>query len=392
MYYDLIHIVPFDMGVSFLGYENMKKNAKEEYLDGVGRLFAGCAVDQKDGHYLCVVKISDHVECRMFNFGIGVFVIRGLPEKKKDELDAAFPQSFACPAYYKKKTEQRAILHGDTDDPEIAAVFDAMRKIWSLQKGSVRPFSSNEQYRSNGLSYVLTVYHIADRQIELQDNKQLDLLMNPVILNEILNEDKWSSINARVNAYRPVGYQEEPFNDSSSVIASWSAVAVVEKKATALLDSIIRYEVDLQSAWFLFDALIDNLNSGQLSDLELQRYKSTATDVYLDISNTLSANMSTSQKRSKKIIYDTSGLEEIKEKCILLLENRINIEQAKQSSQRAVDGMVSEILLVAFTLIQIYEPLKNMVKGVMTREDLIVGAIVLAALAVSSFFIIRKDR
>ena len=62
------------------------------------------------------------------------------------------------------------------------------------------------------------------------------------------------------------------------------------------------------------------------------------------------------------------------------------------SSRQSVYGIITEILLVAFTLIQIYEPIRNFLTGTLTRDDLVVSIIMLIALSVSSVFIVRKEK
>ena len=79
------------------------------------------------------------------------------------------------------------------------------------------------------MSYVLTIYHILDENINIHEDRNIDLLMNPSIMSEILNEDKWNDIKNRIASYRPIGYKCDEYNESSSVISSWSAVAVIEK-------------------------------------------------------------------------------------------------------------------------------------------------------------------
>jgi hypothetical protein len=386
----LIHIVPFDMGISFSNYEDTKKYSKKDFIRDLEQIVPSYTVDVSNHDYLCSINVSEQIQCRLFDYGIGVFIIKDLKAMHSEKAEKEFKEYAVCKAYYEKKVEQKEILNDS--DTEVHPIFLIMNKIWSLKKGGIRSYSSDPVYKHKGLSYVLTIYHILDENINIHEDRNIDLLMNPSIMSEILNEDKWNDIKNRIASYRPIGYKCDEYNESSSVISSWSAVAVIEKRKTQVVDSIIRYETSLQSAWFLFDALSDNLENVKLTDLELQRCKSTATNVYLDTSNILSANMCTNEKNAMKNIYATSGLDAGKEKCFLLLENRISIEKAKMSSRQSVYGIITEILLVAFTLIQIYEPIRNFLTGTLTRDDLVVSIIMLIALSVSSVFIVRKEK
>lgn len=389
---ELIHIVPFDMGVSFSIYEGSKKQSKEQFIDLLKNecISKSFTVILGKDDTICTVKISDNIKCQLFSYGIGVFIIKNIQQTYSEVLDDAFRNEFACKTYYMKKTEQNEILN--LSALELQPIKVLMQIIWRVGKNKTRAFSASNQYKHEGLSYVLTIYHIIDERINVDNDKEIDLLMNPGILREILRQDKWDSIKKRVEKYKCIGYKVAAYNDEVSVVASWSAVAVIEKAQTDAIEKIIEYEVSLQAGWFLFDALIDNLEKTKLSNLELQRNRSIATNVFLDISNIMSANMGTNEKNVMENIYLTSGIDRIKEKCQLLLENRIAIEEAKMSKRQVIYGIITEILLVSFTLIQIYDPIKNLIKGNLTCDDLVVSGIMLVALIVSSIFIIRKEK
>ena len=178
---------------------------------------------------------------------------------------------------------------------------------------------------------------------------------------------------------------------STKVIASWSAVAVLNGDESAL-SKIIDYEINLQAAWFLYDCMIDNLKHENLSAVELQNYKSIYTGVNLEVDNIISANMSTCDINFMNLIKDTSGIELIKQKLDLLLNNKIALENAKSAEKQKVYGIITEILLVIFTLVSIYEPILNVINRKISHNDIIVLIVMGIALAISSFFIIRKEK
>ena len=76
----------------------------------------------------------------------------------------------------------------------------------------------------------------------------------------------------------------------------------------------------------------------------------------------------------------------------MLLENRIAIEEAKHNKKQNIYGIITEILLVSFTLIQLFSPIKNLFFGEVTREDLIIGSVMILVLLLSAFLIVRKER
>ena len=126
--------------------------------------------------------------------------------------------------------------------------------------------------------------------------------------------------------------------------------------------------------------------------MDLQKEKSLVTNVSLEISNILSANMSTNEKNIMESIYVTSGINTLKDKLFLLLENRIAIEEARISEKQGIYGMITEILLVLFTLVSIYEPVKNLISGTICTTDLVIGGIMIVVLIICSILIIGKGK
>ena len=129
-----------------------------------------------------------------------------------------------------------------------------------------------------------------------------------------------------------------------------------------------------------------------MTNISLQKEKSLASNMSLEVSNILSANISSNEKKALESIYATSGFETLKDKLFLLLENRIAIEEARISHRQGIYGIISEILLVLFTLVSIYEPIKNLFNGTLSTTDIIVGIIMLIVLVICSILIIEKEK
>ena len=266
--------------------------------------------------------------------------------------------------------------------------------VWSCVKNIIRPYTASHNYKYHGLSYVFSLYHIIDQgnMASQNDNKNIDLLMNPEILGSIMNESQWDSIKNKVNNYICKSYSSEEFNDLSKVASSWSAVAVIDDDYTNAVDIVTDYEILLQGSWFLFDCLIDNIKNSKMTNLNLQKQKSLMTNISLDISNISSANMSTNEKKTMKAIYDTSGMDILEEKLHLLLENRIAIEEARSNKKHGVYGVITEILLVMFTLVSIYEPIRNVLTGDIEKVDCILAVVMVVVLILTAVLIIGKER
>lgn len=221
---------------------------------------------------------------------------------------------------------------------------------------------------------------------------QLDLMMNPTLMKNILDETKWDSISSAVDKYVTAGHDVVEYSDSSKVLASWSSVAVVEQKNTGLIEQVIAYEIMLQGCWFLLDVIVDNLENDDFSGMELQRFKAIASKIYLTVDAKIGANMSTSDRMSENIIYKTSGIELIERKASLLLDSKISIEQAKQESRQTLSGIITEILLIGFTLFQIHTPVKDILTGNLTDADIFTMIILVLVLVLSSVLIVKKER
>ena len=129
-----------------------------------------------------------------------------------------------------------------------------------------------------------------------------------------------------------------------------------------------------------------------MTNLNLQKQKSLMTNISLDISNISSANMSTNEKKTMKAIYDTSGMDILEEKLHLLLENRIAIEEARSNKKHGVYGVITEILLVMFTLVSIYEPIRNVLTGDIEKVDCILAVVMVVVLILTAVLIIGKER
>ena len=338
---------------------------------------------------MCRIHISDRIECRLLDYGVGVFVVRNMMPLVPKEVLKCFEGYDACLIYYRKKYSQKSIFENSNIEAQV--IYSIIERIWTLKKNPVRRYSSNKEYKFKGLSYTLTIYHIIDSDILVNGDKEIDLLMNPSPLRNIMDSSRWESIKDEIREYKCIGYDSETCDDISSLIASWSAVALIEKEKSDLIEDVIRDEVLLQGAWFLFDVLVDNIENIHLSALELQRCKNTATNVFLGAGSIISANMSTSKKRCMDLIYKTSGVETEKKKCFSLLDNRIAIEKARLDSRQAVYGALTEMLLVAFTLVQIYDPIKNIITRGITGDDLIVLVIMASVFILNVIIIVRKD-
>ena len=393
--YKIIHIAPFDIGCSFFDYEQSIDQSKKELIKSLGKKceeIGFIIIPNNNRNYLLVVKLNEYVSCYLLECGVGVFVLRNLELTDLTAINRKFDNNLICQIYYRKKIEQQSIL--DANDIRLNVIHKFMEIVWQSMRRKDRPYSASVKYKHRGLSYILSVYHIIDNKQSLNKTNEtsLDILMNPSAISKIADSSQWDSIKEKLPLHINRGYDFVEYNNDSKVAASWSAVAVVEEKETDCINEIIEYEIILQASWFLFDCIIDNIKKNILSNLSLQREKSLITNVYLEISTILSANMNSNKKNTYELIYKTSGFDSLKNKLFLLLENRIAIARAKISERQGIYGIITEILLVLFTLVSIFEPLKKLILGTIESVDIIVGGIMIVVFIICSILIIGKER
>ncbi len=393
--YKIVHIAPFDIGCSFIDYEHSIDQSKNELINSLKKLSEEqdfVIVPNNNRNYLLVVKLNEFVTCYLLECGVGVFVLRNLEITDLTAINNKFDNNMICQIYYRKKIEQQSIL--DENDIRLNVIHKFMEIVWQSMKRKDRPYSASVNYKYRGLSYILSVYHIIDNEQSLNktNGTSLDILMNPSAISKIADSSQWDSIKEKLPFHVNRGYNFIEYDNDSKVAASWSAVAVIEEKETDSINEIIEYEIILQASWFLFDCIIDNIKKNILSNLDLQREKSLITNVHLDISTILSANMNSNKKNTYELIYKTSGFDSLKNKLFLLLENRIAIARAKISERQGIYGIITEILLVLFTLVSIFEPFKKLILGTIESVDIIVGIIMIAVFIICSILIIGKER
>ncbi len=414
---ELIHIVPFDLGLSVTDYDKPKKFPREKFFKELNTNLT-CKIETSD-KFLCKFNASKNITCYIFDYGVGVFTVRNLTSQgsinlSREALDSKsqnntspksanelttrfssiFKDKFACQAYYKRTLEQNSIFASESTEANV--LFDIIAILWKIRchykDYCVRSFSSCEGYKQRGLSYILTIYHVVSDEVSASFDKQLDLMMNPALMRNILNENKWSSISDAVDKYEKAGYKCVEYSDSSKVLSSWSSVAVVEKKNSNLIKRIIAYEIMLQGCWFLLDVMIDNLENENFSSMDLQKCRAIVSEIYLSVDTKISANMSTSDRLSTDIIYETSGIELVKRKAFMLLDSRISIEQTKRENRQTLSGIITEILLIAFTLFQIHTPVKNILTGNLTSADVFTMITLVLVLILCSVLIVKKEK
>ncbi|WP_027334493.1 hypothetical protein [Mycoplasma elephantis] len=218
------------------------------------------------------------------------------------------------------------------------------------------------------------------------------------MLRNVLDSDNWDSINEKIENYENSDYNKIVYSNDIEVISSWSTVIVNqyrghENSNTKFIDDLILYEVRLQSYWFLFETIIYNIqNNKKISLKELYEFKNTYENSILEIKIKINANISTSDKKLMDSIYETSGLSLQQKKLELLLEHNINIASANIQQKQTFYGILTQILLILFSLIGIYEQLKSIFAGNVGKMDFIILFILGFIFVLVVIFIIKKEK
>ncbi|ATV07003.1 hypothetical protein KST04_06900 [Fusobacterium vincentii] len=395
MNWSITHIVPFDIGYSFVNYRRSNQQVRERIINSLKDFCESNGYEifeTQISKCFFNVKFNENISCFLLEYGIGIFVVKNIKEIDLKKVKEKFEDNISCVLYYSKQKEQKLILECQSKSFEVFKIF--MKKVWSLINTYERPYSASEKYKYAGFSYVFSIYHIIDPTENLlkAKNENIDLLMNPSIIHKLYDETQWDVIKTKILDYNMKGYNLKECMATSVVASSWSAVAVIENEETEVIEKIINYEINAQASWFLFDCLVDNINKSNMTNLDLQKEKSLATNVSLDMSIILSANMSLSEKNVLESIFSTTGFEALRDKLFLLLENRIAIAEAKISERQVKYGIVTEILLVLFTLVSIYEPIKNLISGSLQTVDIVLGIFMIIIFIICSIMIIRREK
>lgn len=386
----VVRLIPFDLGYSFLEFEYSNAQNRDDFLEKLKQEMQRIGLEfiVRKKHIICEIVLTPNIKCYILDYGAGVFEIHNFLPPEQQEVNDFFGIDTVFSLYYNKKRGEHSLL--DAENETHQKITELTKIVRKCIKTNIRPVSADSEYKDDGFSYVLSIYNMDE-----VNEKEIDVLMSPSLLSSIENRNKWEMIKKNVNNYIPSFHNEYDtcnYSDKSTIVTSWSAVAVIGADWKEVSLDVINYEISLQAAWFLYDAITDNIHETHFENVELQRIRSIITNIDLEIENIISANMSTNKKRAMEAIYNSSGIDTVKKKLMLLLDNRIAIEEAKSNEQQKKYGIITEILLVLFTLVSIYEPVKNLIDGKLVISDYIVGGIMLVALAICSFFIIKKER
>ena len=397
---DIIHILPFDIGISF--HAGTSKISAENFIKELSKSISKRnyeIVKQENKKILAVYKIDKNIECHITSIGIGVFIIKNLRLKEQSDLLKKIQSSeFCVETYFLRKSQQLALLgiSGNLKKPEVLIrMQNFMKLVWEIAEGKKRPVSSNFDYKYNGLSYVFSIYHFrTDKKINdlIQNerfNRNINSLLNPILFKDILDISEWNNIEKMVlrSSTKPC---ENLIWGDTLIAASWSGILIFEEyNKQSIIDEIISLQIEVQSSWLIYDCIIDNINIRKNNLTLIQEYINIVECVEIDM---IDANFTTAQKNIVHLFINTSNIIFARDKAKRILYGRIKLMKAKYQESQKKYSIISEILLLSITIFSSYEPLKSIFNSTFNSNGGIILIILLILYLIVVYMIIRRDR
>lgn len=408
-----IHLIPFDLGIVFYDVLLIDNTRNLEYAisfcdelskaiaskgwkltklfdtkgSGKGKKRIPLTIDYNKNDFtdqaICRVEIQDNLVCYLLSSGVGMFEFADLDGGALVDTDESIGTcSKALIANYQKKIAQSTILNRadfpDVFPKEEESMLEFRRICWKIISDGVkhkkiqhlRPFSGREDYKSDGLSYVLTIYLL--KEDELTQNEMDHLLCSP-FFSKVTNPDKWQGINDKILNTEP--QQKSPVVEVSSgkIYPAWSAVAVEttlpfdtmeEIRKNEDIVALLKAESYVQSRWFVADNSMDNVNKNSTCTMEsLQRIASLMEFCQAELDNEISANMGTLQKNLLKPIVETSEVKKLYKSVLSQINTQKKIKEAHYQDKKKKNKLIADLFLAVFSASSLYKTVWDLVKG-----------------------------
>lgn len=396
-----VRIIPFDIGL-FISPEirDCIEKKMKDYTE-----VAITKMQQEIIHELLLgFHIAQNMKVYIFQYGIGVFIIR-------DETFCFSGERFSIPYCNERKKAHKDFFDFNHEYSQFIGKVMSLIREAAQQGCKTWRHSAADNWEYHGISYVMTIsYLISDVMCKNWDElseinkKDLQVLLDPSIVNE---EDSvvFSSERANKNFRDPYDFDssviEKPKNwfgaCDTAVYISWSAVVVVLREYDpSIFQFFETLEIDLQAMWLYFYCLDRELvNQRDVNkqprkisalrqlEYEIRRKKSNFQGIPDTSLPSYVANI-------RQELIRTSGLD----KMIADLEIYVNflIDEANAKTQEAQKkySWLNEILLLIIAFMQIAPSLYAVLDGNIPPLRLIPTLGMLAVLLLGVIFIIRK--
>ena len=427
-----LHIIPFDLGCAFfdclslnnsknlrfaekfvslltaqcskIGIEienNIELSRSGKTISGV-RYMKNNLADQA----ICFAQITPKVICFILANGTGVFLLSDFDGTALRNTDPSLSQySKALIANYQKKVTQATVLNrydGEDVFPEEEAKMLQFREIcWSIvsdgaKKNEImhlRKYTGARSYKTDGLSYVLTMYIL--KKGDLSKN-EIDHLMCSSIFSRVTHPENWKAIHSQIMEIQAEEAPAQvPVGDTMTYY-SWSAVAVEtpesftaveEALGYAAIADLVKAEVYVQSRWFICDNSMDNVNKNSNVRMEkLQRLASLIEFYQAELENDISANMNTLYKKILAQVVKTSEVKQLYKSVLSQISTQRKIKDAHFQDKKRKNKLIADLFLAVFTASSFYKTVNDLVKGEFTWVNWVIfGAMMLVAVGTIIF-------
>ena len=395
--------IPFDMGIH-IGNEVRQKMAdyfkKKEYkvleMSGLLRSISSDIVFK--------IEISITFRLYIFSYGIGVFMFE----------DDAYPmgEKYAVDYCEYRKKAHKEILefsHNGVSDT-IKSIISELRALVKKKKTYVRP-SANENWESNGLSYVMTVSYIIKKDKERKDykkftetdKKNLHIMLQPSLAHK---EDTMASaeLDAQEIDFDPYNFEvervDEPKNwirsEDCAVYISWAAVVIYLRNLIGKYMEIIEcLEVDLQAMWLYTYCQYINLkawsSNKKLASAQIKKEKYNFQKKYNEFISDNDSSVPIYIFEIRNELINTSGIGHEKENYMEYIDFCIDEAESYEGEQQRKYSVMNEVLLFIIAFIQIAPMLYSAMIGDYNNLKLWPILVMAIFVVVAIVFIVKKD-
>lgn len=421
-----IHIIPFDLGCVFidvLSVDNSKnllfakKFIKEladsykeegsnliEVVDNLKLIYTGKTITQYKyinselaDNAICYVKLNTGLYCYVLSSGIGMFVLADFDGKAMQNVDSKIKQmNVSLISNYQKKITQATILNkfsGDDVFPEYEEEMLRFRKkCWSLisiankkkEISIVRKYSSNINYKAEGLSYVLSIYVF---NIGTISDSEINYLMYSSIFDKVIDENRWEKINEEITNKQSNLVEKTVLVGPSKVHFSWAGVGVILPETiksysdivnSSILNTIVKAEIYVQSRWFVADNSMDNVNKSMHYSLEsLQRIESLIEFCQAELDNEISANMTTIYKNILEAIIDSSEVRKMYKSVLSQIHTQRKIKEAHYQDKKSKNRLIANLFLAVFTASSLFKTVLDLISNTFDWKNIFIFALMI---------------
>lgn len=314
-------------------------------------------------HFTLGFHIEEAIDLYIFDFGIGVFVVRG--ESFIIEEEDYADTYCAC----RKEKHESYLQTDNVYSCKLREIARTLRHIASDEKHALR-VSASEHWEYRGLSYVMTISHIIQGKnivpygsMTEQEKRNLQIMLEPSIAYK---EDSliYSCYGERDDEAHAVDLSQLDTpsnwlnNDRNAIYISWAAVLLYGHSEEGNIQNIlVALEISLQAMWMNTYCLYENLTHREQAgkslvsklQTELFGFRRTFNEFKRIADSSLPAYVT----RIRNELIRTSGIDEYAKNYQAELEyliaerNSINAEKQKKYS------WLSEFFLFLIAFIQI---------------------------------------